>query len=53
VDFHSLSKSNGDGDSLLVFPSNKQGRGKKGLGMSTWGQDSKGTRRGSEPNESG
>jgi hypothetical protein len=30
VDFHSLSKSNGDGDSLLVLPLNKQGRGKGG-----------------------
>ncbi len=30
VDFHLLSKSSGDGDSLLVLPLNKQGRGKRG-----------------------
>jgi hypothetical protein len=30
VAFHSLFKSNGDGDSLLILPLNKQGRGKGG-----------------------
>ncbi len=30
MDFHLLSKSSGDGDSLLVLPLNKQGRGKRG-----------------------
>ncbi len=56
VDFHSFFKSNGDGDSLLVLPLNKQGKGKGGqtcLGMSTRGQDSRGTRGGNEPNKGG